>query len=123
MAGSMKHQAALLLDRLGRHKPHGGSRDRLANRLRVGAVVLLPLDVGLDIGRRHQSHRMPQCLKLTGPMMRRRASLDSQAWRQLLEKRQDVPTPQLTAHDHLAGCINAVHLKDRLRDIQTDRRN
>ncbi|BAR62508.1 hypothetical protein ABIF50_005672 [Bradyrhizobium diazoefficiens] len=42
---------------------------------------------------------------------------------QLLEERQDVPTPQLTAYDHLAGCINAMHLKDRLRDIQTDCRN
>jgi len=30
---------------------------------------------------------------------------------------------QLTAQDHLAGCINAMHLKDRLRDIQTNRRN
>jgi hypothetical protein len=27
---------------------------------------------------------------------------------------------QLTAHNHLAGCINAVHLKDRLCDIQAD---
>jgi hypothetical protein len=38
-------------------------------------------------------------------------------------KCQDVPAPQLTAYDHLASCINAMHLKDRLRDIQTDRRN
>jgi hypothetical protein len=33
------------------------------------------------------------------------------------------PAPQLTAYDHLAGCINAMHLKDRLRDIQADCRN
>jgi hypothetical protein len=45
-----------------------------------------------------------------------------QAW-QLLEKCQDVLAPQLTAYDHLAACINAMHLKDRLRDIQTDCRN
>ncbi|WP_354129641.1 hypothetical protein [Bradyrhizobium sp. i1.15.2] len=54
-------------------------------------------------------------------MMRKLRS--HQAWRQLLEKRQDVPAPQLTAYDHLAGCINAMHLKDRLRDIQADCRN
>jgi hypothetical protein len=30
-----------------------------------------------------------------------------------------MPAPQLTAYDHLAGCINAMHLKDRFRDIQT----
>jgi hypothetical protein len=38
-------------------------------------------------------------------------------------KCQDVPAPQLTAYDHLAGCINAMHLKDRLCDIHADRRN
>jgi len=43
-----------------------------------------------------------------------------QAWRQLLEKCQDMPAPQLTAYDHLAGRINAMYLKDRLGDIQTD---
>jgi hypothetical protein len=31
--------------------------------------------------------------------------------RQLLEKRQNVATLQLTADRHLAGSINAVHLK------------
>lgn len=42
-----------------------------------------------------------------------RTSLDSQAWRQLLEKCRDVASLQLTAYDHPTGCINAVHLKDR----------
>jgi hypothetical protein len=31
-----------------------------------------------------------------------------------------VPASQLTADDHLAGCINAMYLKDRLGDIETD---
>jgi hypothetical protein len=70
MARPVEHQTALLLDRLGRHEPHVGSRDRLANRLRVSGVVLLSLDLGLYIGRRHQSHRMPQCLQFSGPMVR-----------------------------------------------------
>ena len=47
MAGAMKHQAALLLDRLDRHEPHVGPRDRFANRLRVGRVILLSLDIRL----------------------------------------------------------------------------
>src|SRR5215470_8326631 len=34
VARAMQHQTALLLDRLGRHKPHVRSRDRLADRLR-----------------------------------------------------------------------------------------
>jgi hypothetical protein len=70
MARPVEHEAALLLDRLGRHEPHVGSRDRLANRLRVRGVVLLPLDVGLHIGRRHQSHCMPQRLQFARPMVR-----------------------------------------------------
>src|SRR3982074_516953 len=36
MACAVKHQAALLLGRLGWHKPTVGSGDRLANRLSVG---------------------------------------------------------------------------------------
>src|SRR5262245_59967317 len=69
MARPVEHQTALLLDRLGRHELHVGSRDRLANRLRVSGLVLLSLDVGLHIGRRHQSNRMSQCLLLTGSMV------------------------------------------------------
>jgi hypothetical protein len=34
-----------------------------------------------------------------------------------------VPVPQLTAHDHLVGRINAMHLKDRLGDIETHYRD
>ena len=45
-------------------------------------------------------------------MMRRGAGLDAdQAWRQLLKERQDLATLQLTAEDHLASSINAMHLK------------
>jgi hypothetical protein len=39
------------------------------------------------------------------------------------KKCQDVSASQLTAQNDLAGCINAVDLKDRLCDIQTDCRN
>jgi hypothetical protein len=64
MAGAMKHQAALLLRRLGRHKPHVGSGDRFANRFSVGHVILLPFDIGLHVGRWHQSYGMTKCLQL-----------------------------------------------------------
>ena len=46
-----------------------------------------------------------------------------QAWRQLLEERQHLATLQLAADDYLARSINAVDLKDRLGDIETDCRN
>src|SRR6266705_4081225 len=54
-------------------------------------------------------------------MMRRGAGLDpNQAWLQLLEKRQDVAALQLTADEHLAFRVDAVDLKHRLCDIETN---
>src|SRR4029450_6535094 len=124
MARTMKHQTSLLLARLGRHEPHAWPRDRFANRLRVGDVVLLPLDVGLHIGRRHQPHCMPKRMQFTRPVVRRGAGLYThQTWRQLLEECQDVPAPQLTAHNHLARGVNAVYLKYRLGDLEAGCRN
>jgi hypothetical protein len=42
-------------------------------------------------------------------MVRRGASLDAdQAWRQLLEERQDVAPLQLAADHHLASGINGI---------------
>ena len=76
------------------------------------------------IGWRHKSNLVAERLKLARPMMRRGAGLDAnQAWRQLLKERKHVPALQLTANDHRALCINAMNLKDRLRDVQTDCRN
>jgi hypothetical protein len=64
MPCAMKHHAALLLGRLGRHEPHVRPGDRLANRFRVSSIVLLPLDLGLHIGRRHQANGVAEGLKL-----------------------------------------------------------
>jgi hypothetical protein len=77
MAGTVKHQATLLLRRLCWHEPHVGSGNRLANRLCVSHVILLPFDVGLYVNRRHQSHGMTECLELARPVVRRSASLDA----------------------------------------------
>src|SRR5215472_14164548 len=49
------------------------------------------------------------------------ASFDTnQARRHLLEESQNVAALQLAADDHLAVSINAMDLKNRLRDIETD---
>jgi len=63
MARAMQHQAALLLGGLGLHEPHVGPGDRLADRLGVSGIVLLPLDVGFDIDRRHQTYCVPERLE------------------------------------------------------------
>src|SRR6267142_2582991 len=113
MACAVKHQAALLLRRLGWDEPHVGSGDGFTNCLCVSCIVLLPFDVGLHVSRRHQSHGMAKCLQLARPMVRRGASLDAnQAWRQLLKERQDLATLQLAADDHLAASVNAVNLEN-----------
>src|SRR3954454_21206 len=58
---------------------------------------------------------------ITAPV-RERDVCSGSGW-QLLEERQDVAALQLTADDHLPGSINAVHLKDRLGDVETDCRD
>ena len=62
MARAMQHQTALLLGRLGRDEPHIRPGHRFADRLRIGGIVLLPFDVGLHVGRRHQSYRVTKRL-------------------------------------------------------------
>src|SRR4029077_70023 len=84
----------------------------------------LPFDVGPHIGRRHQSHGMAERLELARPVMRRCAGLNpNDARRQLLEERQDIAAFELAADDHITVRVDAVDLKDRLRDIETDRHN
>jgi hypothetical protein len=52
------------------------------------------------------------------------ASLDAnQAGWQPLKECQDLAALQLPANNHLPGGINAMNLKDRLGDIETDCRN
>jgi hypothetical protein len=38
--------------------------------------------------------------------------MPNQAWRQLLEERQDIATLQLASHNHVTVSINAMDLKD-----------
>ena len=57
-------------------------------------------------------------------MMRRGAGFDAdQAPWQLLEECQHVASLDLTADDDIAIRIDAVNMKDRLRDIETDCRD
>src|SRR6476660_10517184 len=58
--------------------------------------------------------------ELARPMMRRGTRLDpNQARWQLLEEPQNRAALQLTADDHPPFRINAVHLKYRLRNVET----
>lgn len=74
---AVRRQAALLLGCLGRDEPHVRPGDRLTDCLRIGSIVLLPLHIGLNIGRWHQPNRVAKRMQLTRLMMRRRASLNT----------------------------------------------
>src|SRR5262245_34857567 len=124
MPGAMKRQATLLLRCLGLHEPHVRPANGLADRLCVGGIILLPLHVGLHIGRRHEPDLVTKRLQFTRPVMGRGARFNAdQARRQLLEERQHITALQLTAEDYIALRIDTVNLKNRLCDIEADCRN
>ena len=123
-ADTVKHHHALLFRSLHRHEPHRRPRHRLADRLRIGSVILAALHIRLHILRRHQSNIMAQRDQLAGPVVRVAAGLDAdQTARQLREERNHPGPAQALAHHHFACGINTVDLKHRLRDIQPDRYN
>src|SRR5262249_28483421 len=98
--------------------------NRLADCFRIGCIVLVALDVRLHVLRRHQSHLMPKRAQLPRPVVRRRARLQAnQTWRQSTEERQNLRTPKLLAHNRRSLCIDPVHLKNMLRQVQSDRSN
>ena len=113
MTGTVQRQAALLLWRLGRDEPHVWSGDRLADRLGVSGIVLMPLHIGLHVGRRHQANDMTKRLEFTRPIMCRRAGFDTdQARWQLLKERQHIAALELPADNHHTVSIHAVNLKN-----------
>ena len=124
VAGLVQHQHGLLLDRLHRNEAHRRPGHRLGNRLGVRGIGLPALDVGFDIGGRHQPHLMPKGRDLPGPVMGRRARLHpDQARRQPLEEPRDLATTQPSAGSYLAIRTNRVNLKYALRDVDTHNRD
>jgi hypothetical protein len=56
----MLHQPALLLGRLRPHKSHRRPANRLADRLGIGRIIFVALDVSLHVFRRHQTNLMTE---------------------------------------------------------------
>src|SRR5262249_44861224 len=74
--------------------------------------------------RRHQSHLVAKRAQLPPPVVRRRARLQAdQTGRQSTEERQNLRTPKLLAQNRRSLCIDPVHLKNMLRQVQSDRSN
>jgi len=113
MARAVERQSALLLGRLGLDEPHVWPAHGLADRLRISRIVLLALNVGLHVRRRHQSNLVAKRLQLTRPMMGRSAGFDAdQARRHLLKERQNKATLELATEDDIALRIDTVNVKN-----------
>ena len=117
----MHGQEGLLLRRLDGHKAHAGAGHGLTDGLRVGAIVLVGLDVWLDELRRDQAHRVAEALQLARPKVRTRAGLQAdQAGRQRGEELGHLSAAQRLAEDDAPGLVNAVHVKDVLGQIDAN---
>jgi hypothetical protein len=111
----MQQPSRLLLGCLDRHEPHRRAQNRLANRFRIGGIVLVALDVRLHILRRHQPHLMPKRAQLARPVMRRRTRFQpNQTARKAAEKRHHLPASQSLAQNRPTLRIDAVNLKNML---------
>src|SRR5262245_33741248 len=124
LPAAMQYQARLLLFRLRRHKPHRWSRDRLADCGSVVGIVFAALEISFYVARGQQPHRVPERPKPPAPIMRARTRLNAdEAIRQACEEVQQLRSSDAPPHHHRAPDIYAVNLKNRLRDIETDRAN
>jgi hypothetical protein len=56
---------------------HGGAANRLADRLGVGRIVLVALDLSLHVLRRHQTNLVTELRQLTRPVVRRGTGLSA----------------------------------------------
>jgi hypothetical protein len=122
VAGPEHEGVRLLRCGLHRHEAHARPLRRLADRLGVGRVVLLPLDEGLDVGRRDQPYRMTRPAKLACPVVRSATRLDRHDARRLpREELEHLGPRQPLAEHHTPGRVGAVGLEYVLRDVQPDR--
>src|SRR6516165_1581334 len=109
---------------LHRHKAHRRPLRRLADRLGVSGIVLLPLDKRLYVGRRDKTDHMAKLADPARPIVGAAAGFHRHhARRPAGEKRKHLLAPQPLPKYDIAGCISSVCLKYSLRQVQTDRAN
>jgi len=118
----VQQDRGLLLPALDRHEAHRRAGDRLADRLGVGGVVLVPLDVRLRVARRHQPHGVAERRQLARPVMGRAGRLDAdQAGRQAREEGWNISPAEAPSHRDRPVGGDAVHLEDALGEVEADR--
>jgi hypothetical protein len=77
-------QLTLLFGRLDPHETHRRASNRLADRLRVGGIVLVAFDISFHILCRHQTHLVAELRQLPRPIMSRGTRLHAES-REALE--------------------------------------
>ncbi len=103
---------------------HRRPLDGFADCLGIGRVVLVALDVGLNILRRHEANLMAKRPQLARPVMRRRTGLHADQTRpQAGKEPEHLTAPKPSTHHHAVNLIDAVDLKDVLGQIQPNRCN
>ncbi len=108
---------------VGRGAKPGATR-RLADGRRITRVGLAALDVGFDIGRRHQLDLVAQRGQFPPPEMARAAGLQAnQTGLEPLKKRHHLAPAQRPADNNLSPLINGVDLKNALGQINADSAN
>src|SRR3954462_5103992 len=111
----------LLLLAFHRHEAHARALGGFADGLGIRPVVLLPLHVRLDVGRRDQAHGVAQLAELTRPVMRPGAGLHRhRAGRLGGEEFEHLRPHQALAEHHTAGRVCPVRLENPLRNVQSD---
>ena len=103
VAGAEDDSRALRRRALGRDEAHRRPLRRLADRLRIGHVVLLPLHERLDVSRSDQLGLVAQRTDLARPVVGAGAGLHRHQTARLAgEKGQHLISPQLLADDNAA---------------------
>ena len=117
-----EHQRGCLL-LLGLHHDDAHARPlcRLADRLRIHRIVLVPLYERLDVSGSDQSDLMSHRPQLASPMMYTTARLQShQAARMSSEEVEQLSARDPATEHRSTGSIGAVRVKNMLGDIETD---
>src|SRR5208283_4655692 len=105
--------------RTDRHEALARPSRRLADRRRVGRVVLVAPDIRLHMRRRQQSNLMPEFDQRPPPMVSRGARLHRhQTPRQFGEESHQPAARELARDDSLALRVDSVNLKRVLRQIE-----
>src|SRR4051795_591197 len=122
ITGAEHDPVRLLLLAFHRHEAHARPLGGFADRLGIRPVVLLPLHVRLDVGRRDQAHGVAQLAEFTRPVMPPGAGLHRhRAGRLGGEECEPLRPHQALAEYHTAGRVCPVRLENPLRNIQSDR--